>query len=76
MSYQADDAKDSRVDAIFECDECSDMKCAVCGHIRCPVCVDDCDHPDCIVWDKYGGTKTHECQFGYCETHKPKETGT
>ncbi len=43
--------------------------CSICGHMPCPVCLDCCDHPDCIVWvnahdpDHSIGRKTHECVF-------------
>ena len=57
-------------DELADCQQCS--RCTVCNHEPCPVCVDDCDHHDCLV--QIEGTdrleKTHVCQFKRCDVHK------
>ena len=53
-----------------DCDACSEVKCSICGHEPCPVCLDCCDHTDCIAWDAKGsGIKKHKCDFVPCAEH-------
>jgi|GEM_PF-4832741 hypothetical protein len=59
-------------DTRITCDDCAETKCAICGHEPCPMCIDDCDHPECIVWEGRGHSSlTHRCKFTPCEKHRP-----
>jgi len=61
-------------DTIARCPDCMSKVCSVCEHEPCPGCApycDDCDHPDCIIWNTRGtGTKNHQCVFPRCEMHQ------
>lgn len=60
---------------LSDCDECMAARCTVCGHAPCPICVDCCDHPECIEWDDEGeGQKKHVCQFTRCPKHRALPT--
>jgi hypothetical protein len=63
---------DQERETLAQCDACMSVVCSVCGHEPCPVCADDCDHQECIEWDKRGGhgTKKHVCVFVRCEQHR------
>lgn len=62
---------DEQREELGGCETCMTALCDVCGHEPCPVCVDDCDHPDCIEWNEQtgSGTKKHVCIFKRCEKH-------
>ena len=67
---------------LQNCDECMSEQCAICKHEPCPECVDDCDHPDCLLpGENIHPTyhvklleKTHTCVFERCKKHKNLET--
>ena len=61
---------------FIDCDACSEVLCAVCGHEPCPMCMDDCDHGDCLVPVSDGSkrlNKTHVCRFQPCPAHRARE---
>ena len=59
---------------IKVCEDCMSQACAICGHPPCPMCLDDCDHPDCLEPGKppleEALFKTHTCVFTHCDKHK------
>ena len=65
MSFSIDEWRET----LSDCNACMAALCSVCGHPPCPVCVDDCDHTDCITWTKTSGKKTHVCEFVRCAEH-------
>lgn len=68
------DVNEQQLEEIGNCAVCMSAVCAVCGHEPCPVCVDDCDHQNCIDWPDDGGNgkKTHTCVFVRCPEHALK----
>jgi len=65
MSHLTDEQREE----LSGCAECMAALCAVCGHEPCPVCVDDCDDAECILWSHGKGTKKHVCVFARCAKH-------
>jgi len=65
-------------ETLGSCDACMAATCTVCGHTPCPVCVDDCDHHDCIAWnlETDSGTKKHVCVFARCPEHAEAQKGS
>ena len=68
--------EDDGVEVSISCDACAESVCAVCEHEPCSICLNDCDHSECLAASEDGKNtlkKNHVCSFTPCEQHRVKQ---